>query len=149
MKKTKFRPKLKTLYDNLWKLCREICFVRDKNQYGEVDCYTCTQKNLSGQNRQLGHAYPDGALGVMMAFDLRILRWQCYQCNINRGGMGAIFWKNLEVEIGKDVADMLYLECQRSKGKTTNARTYALELIEKYKILLKEYETRENMGKNG
>lgn len=63
--------------------------------------------------------------------------------------MGVVFWKNLESEMGKEAADMLYLECQGSKGKTTNARTYALGLIEKYKILLKEYETRENMGKNG
>lgn len=128
LKKKPFQPKLRTIEDKLWALCRQLTFL----VFG-TDCYTCPQKNLQGANLQCGHAYPKGALGAMMKYDLRILRAQCYNCNINYGGMGAIFWKNLERDLGKDKSDSLFLECQSSKGKTTNARDYYTELIVTYK----------------
>ena len=71
-----------------------------------------------------------------MKYDLRILRPQCYNCNINHGGMGVVFWKNMEKEIGKRAADKLYLECQASKAGGTNARAHFTNLIATYKVIL-------------
>lgn len=123
--------KMKSITSELWELCRELTF----RTYGS-DCYTCPARNLLKSNRQCGHAYPKGALGASMQYDLRILRPQCYHCNINLGGMGAVFWNRLQLDIGKADADALYLECQASKGRTTPSRAYYLMLIEKYKALV-------------
>jgi len=117
--------KLSTIEDKLWKVTRLLVFKK----YGK-HCYTCPQRNLEKWNLQCGHAYPKGALGAIMKYDLRILRPQCFQCNINHGGMQAVFWKNLERDIGKRKADKLYLECQRSKGNPIDARTHYLQLLE-------------------
>src|SRR3990167_2223814 len=127
-KKVKFEPKLNTIEKKLWKLCREIVFKRDARN-GNVHCYTCDARNLKGQNCQLGHAYPKGALGSSMRHDIRILRFQCARCNIFFGGMQAGFWKNLEQELGKKSADELYEECRASKGNVIKARPYYLGLI--------------------
>lgn len=71
-----------------------------------------------------------------MAYDLRILRPQCYSCNLNHGGMGAVFWKNLERDLGIEVANVLLIECQGSKGNTTNARAFYAEMTPLYQIQL-------------
>jgi hypothetical protein len=71
-----------------------------------------------------------------MQYDLRILEWQCYNCNINYGGMGAEFWHRLTVDIGKQEADALYLECAGSKGRPVTARDWYNDLIEKYKTMV-------------
>ena len=125
-------PSLKSVKKKLWELCRQITFKR----YGK-HCYTCPQRDLVGANCQCGHAYPDGALGVEMAYDLRILRPQCFRCNINFGGMGAVFWRNLEGEMGKEKADALYLECQSSKGRPVKADVlWYLNKIAQYELIL-------------
>jgi len=132
IRKKKFEPKLRTIENKLWALCRQLTF----RAHG-TDCYTCNQKNLKGKNLQCGHGYSKGALGASMKYDLRILKPQCFNCNINFGGMGVVFWKNLETELGKENADKLYQECRASKGLPIKARPFYLELIKKYEELLK------------
>ena len=129
--KGSFEPKMKTLTDKLWEITRQIVFVR----HG-TDCYTCPQINLIGRNLQCGHGYPKGALGVSMQYDLRILRPQCARCNIFLGGMGTVFWKHLEQEIGKEAADALFHECRASKGNPIKARPYVMGLIEEYQKII-------------
>lgn len=121
---------MRTLTAKLWELTRQIVF----HMYG-TDCYTCHQKRLVGMNLQCGHGYSKGALGVTMQYDLRILRAQCFQCNINYGGMQAVFWKRLEEEMGKEEADKLFAECRASKGKPVKARSFILDLIDTRKML--------------
>lgn len=128
--KVKSLPKVSTLENKLWPLCRQLIFKK----FGR-NCYTCPQTNLVGMNLQCGHAFPKGALGASMKYDLRILRPQCFQCNINYGGMQAIFWKNLERDIGKRKADKLYMECTSSKGKPINARSHYMLLLHEYGLL--------------
>lgn len=45
--------------------------------------------------------WPKGSLGHSLKYDLRILRPQCYHCNINLGGMGAVFYAKMLKENGK------------------------------------------------
>ena len=91
----------KKLEDKLWQHCRRIQLEKYQKDNGMVDCYTCPSIDLEGSNRQLGHCYPKGACGATMKYDLRHLRWQCSQCNIWHGGMGAVFKAHLEEELGK------------------------------------------------
>lgn len=130
-KKVQKIRKMRCIEKELWDLCRQII----KERYG-TNCYTCPQTNLIGLNWQCGHMHPKGACGAIMRYDLRILRPQCFQCNINHGGMGAAYKRNMEKEIGRAAADKLFLECMSSKAKLVNARDYYTSLIIKYKKLL-------------
>ena len=122
---------MKAIEKELWHLCRIITFKR----YG-TDCFTCPQKNLQGANLQCGHAYPKGALGASMKYDLRILRPQCFICNIHHGGMGAVFWNTLAVTTKNSRA--LFDECRSSKGRPVKARDHYTHLIDTYTKLLSE-----------
>ncbi len=125
------KPKLRSMSaieEELWQLCRKLTF----NIHG-TDCYTCTQRNLISFNLHCGHAHPAGACGASMKYDLRILRPQCFSCNINNGGMGAVYLKNLQRDLGKKKADALILEAQSSKGKPVKARDHYMNLIVEYK----------------
>jgi hypothetical protein len=110
MKKTPLRRKSKSpqkkLEDKIWQLCREITDARYPNT-----CYTCGTKGLEGVNKQLGHMWAKASVGAYLKYDLRLLRWQCYRCNINHGGMGADFYKNMTKEVG--VKNMKKLEIDR------------------------------------
>lgn len=124
---------LTQLQNTLWELCKKI--VRLKYPH---NCYTCPQMGLEASNMHTGHYYPDGALGASMKYDLRILRLQCYNCNINLGGMGGVYRENMRKEIGVEAEQKLFDECRLSKGKPIKARDYYIKLIYEYENKLKE-----------
>jgi hypothetical protein len=78
-----------------------------------------------------------GSLGAFMKYDLRILRPQCYHCNINLGGLGAVFYKKMLDENGPDYMDALE---QDRKITVDDAMAHYLHLIERYTRNLKEHE---------
>ena len=120
---------LSSIEKALWNECKRITRKRYK------DCYTCNQVNLEGSNAHTGHMYPKGACGASMKYDLRILRLQCFRCNIHLGGMGAIFKSRMDKEIGKKASDALLAECKSSKGFPIKARDHYLNILEEYKKL--------------
>ena len=113
----------------IWKECRRI------KQKDQKTCYTCFRKNLEKANCQLGHYYPKGALGAKMKHDLRILRWQCYFCNLMLGGRGGDFRAHMRKEIGDEAEQALFNECRISKGEPIKAKDFYIELLVKYKAL--------------
>jgi len=85
MEKTrKQKSPIVKIQELIWQECRRIT----KTRYGN-SCYTCNKKNLSGSSWQTGHIIPK-KICHHLKYDLRILRPQCYNCNINLGGNGAI-----------------------------------------------------------
>ena len=50
---------------------------------------------------------PKASLGAYLKYDLRILRPQCYHCNINLGGNGAIFIENMRKREGNEYVDRI------------------------------------------
>lgn len=130
MKRTPLKRKSKSpqrkLEDALWQECRRIV----AEQFG-TDCYTCPAKKLQGSNCQLGHVpWPKASLGAFLKYDIRLLRFQCYNCNINKGGMGAEAYKRMLKEEGK-----LYME------KLEQDRTITVKSTDWYTKLLAEYKT--------
>lgn len=111
----------------LWELCRQVAYKRF-NKNGQIDCYTCGAKNIEGSNRQLGHMWSKASLGAGLKYDLRVLRFQCYRCNINCGGQGADFRRNMEAEIGKKAMNQL----EKDRQKLVNAKDHYLFLISEY-----------------
>jgi hypothetical protein len=104
----KAKPKSVKYYDTkIWKLCRELAFKMYK-----TDCYTCRQSNLTGANCQLGHMWAKASLSAHLKYDMRILRWQCWRCNCNLGGMGAEFYARMLREKGQEYMDALEKERQ-------------------------------------
>jgi len=71
-----------------------------------------------------------------MQYDLRILRPQCFRCNIHYGGMTGTFRENMKFEIGEKEEQKLFNECSASKGKPIKADIifYANKINEYQKI---------------
>lgn len=102
-------------------------------KYGN-DCYTCPQKNLEGTNCQLGHVpWPRSILGPKVKFDYRFTRIQCFRCNINCGGNGAVAYKRMQEE-GIDL-DAMWKESETEKGKVVPRQWY-LDKTAEYKAIL-------------
>jgi len=91
MKSKKKQPTPSQLKKKLWELCKQAC----REQYGNV-CYTCGRTGLEGSGWHTGHFIPSSVCGALLRYDLRNLRPQCYSCNINAGGNGAIFSKRMD-----------------------------------------------------
>lgn len=73
------------------------------------------------------------SLGAYLKYDLRVLRPQCYNCNINQGGRGADFYKRMSKEILPE--EMAQLE--KDRQITVSAMDHYLKLIIEYTDLLK------------
>lgn len=130
LKKSKLKKvskqKISVLQRKLWDECKRI--IRAK--YGN-SCYTCPAKNLSGSNWHTGHLLAKASLGAYLKYDLRLLRPQCYACNIHHGGQGAIFIEN-----------MRRIEGNEYVNKILEDRQVTVKAYDHYQNLLNEYETR-------
>jgi hypothetical protein len=131
MKKTPLKRHSKTpeakLKLKLWELCKKI--IRGK--YGNT-CYTCGKENLESSSWQTGHFIPSAAGGASLRYDLRNLRPQCYNCNINLGGNGSNFYRKLVEMEGQEYVDTLF----RDKQKIIKADIIWLQnMIDKYESI--------------
>lgn len=101
----KSKSNTKKLQDELWELCKQITRLRYGNR-----CYTCHRTGLVGSNWHTGHMWAKASLPALLKYDLRILRPQCYFCNVNCGGRGAEFYARMCEEQGKEYMDSLSME---------------------------------------
>lgn len=143
MKRTKLKKKSKqkisTIQNKLWEIIKQI--VRKK--YQNV-CYTCGQTGLSGSNQQTGHLWAKASLGAYLKYDLRVLKIQCYHCNINLGGRGADFYAKMLKEIGEEEMARL----QKDRQVTVNAYDHYLKLVDEYTALLQKLSSEVNFEPN-
>ena len=122
MKKSK-KPTPKKLRETLWNHCKRI--IRSK--YGNT-CFTCGKTNLEGSNWHTGHFLSSGSCGAFLRYDLRNLRPQCYNCNINNGGAGALFYRNLVEREGQEYVEQLFSD----KNKIVKASDHVIHLLSVY-----------------
>lgn len=108
----------------LWEECKRI--IRKK--YGNV-CYTCGRTGLEGSNWHTGHLIAKASLGAFLKYDLRLLRPQCYNCNINCGGMGAYFIEKMRQVEGDEYVNQILTD----RSKTVKAYDHYLNLLNEYK----------------
>ena len=132
----KSKQKISVLQRKVWELCKQL--IRGK--YGN-ECYTCNAKGLSGSNWHTGHMLPKSSCGANLRYDLRNLRPQCYNCNINLGGNGAEFLRKMIIREGQEYVDKIFSE---KNLITPNAYALYESLLEKYKLQL---ETRKSGSK--
>lgn len=130
--KKKSKQKISVIQRTLWELCRQVCLKQQADKNGEVHCYTCSQRNLVGSNRQLGHMWSKASLGAYLKYDIRVLRWQCFACNIHRGGAGADFYARMLSEIGEEQMAQL----QKDRQVSVKAYDFYLKLISEYSKMI-------------
>lgn len=128
MKKSKLnkvsKQPISKIQVKLWDECKRIIRARYPNV-----CYTCSKSNLEGSNWHTGHLIAKASLGAYLKYDLRVLRPQCYNCNINLGGMGAVFVENMrKIEGNKYVNKIM-----KDRQVTVNAYDHYTKLLEEYK----------------
>jgi hypothetical protein len=135
------KQSLKQIQNNIWQECKRVIKVRFGN-----DCYTCDAKNLTGSNRHTGHLIPKKYLPYQFKYDLRFLRPQCYNCNMNLGGMGALYLSNLldEDEIEEsEIWDFVYKVKEvkkiqkENKIKPKDVELFYRELLARLKLVTK------------
>ena len=114
------------LQKKLWEECKRLT----KAKYG-TDCYTCGRKTLEKQNIHTGHFIPKGACGANLKYDLRNLRPQCYNCNINLGGNGSAYYRRLVQDEGQSYVDQLFAD----KKKIVKAYDHYEQLLGEYRLL--------------
>lgn len=122
----KSKQSISLIQRKIWQECKRITRAR----YGN-SCYTCSTTGLVGSNWHTGHLFAKASLGAYMKYDLRVLRPQCYHCNINLGGRGADFYLKMLAEIGQEKMEQLLKDRQVS----VKAYDFYVTLLEKYKKL--------------
>lgn len=136
-KKGMSRQRLDTvgkLRKTLWELCKQITRAKYRNKDGTFNCFTCGRLIDNDSKAQTGHLIPSSVGGASLRHHLDNLRIQDYFCNINAGGNGAIYYRNLCTEIGQERVDALFA----LKGQTVKAdRIFYAKKITEYQELLK------------
>lgn len=131
LKRTRLRKKsilpISLIQRKLWEECKRL--VRKK--YGNV-CYSCGRTGLETSNWHTGHLLPKASVGAYLKYDLRLLRPQCYNCNINLGGNGAIFIENMRKLEGDDYVNQIL----KDRQVTVKAYDHYITLLDRYKTLI-------------
>lgn len=116
--------------DKLWDLCKKII----RQTYAN-DCYTCHAKGLEGSNWQTGHFITSSTCSMELRYDLKNLRPQCFQCNINKSGNWREFEKRLVKEEGQKYVNELKRRNDATKGGNYGI-VWIKQKTEDYKELL-------------
>lgn len=95
------------------------------------DCYTCPNRNLTGQNAQAGHCWPVSLVGSnnTLSWDEKQIRLQCGHCNGAGQGMQEVFVAKLVQELGQKTVAQL------------RARVYKVDPIKDWKAVKEHFET--------
>lgn len=118
----------------LWEHCKRIIRARyalksPQNAPESWECYTCGRIITDKKNAHTGHFIAKSVCGAFLKYDLRNLRVQCMDCNVWKGGNGAIFYRNMVEREGQEYVDQLFLD----KQKSIKAIDRYLEQLEEYK----------------
>ena len=71
------------------------------------------------------------SLGAYLKYDLRVLRPQCFRCNMRLGGMGAEFYRRMLDEIGKEAMDKL----EKDRQVRVNAYDHYVKILAEYRAI--------------
>ncbi len=138
--KTKKRRKsgeITKLKKQLWELCKQITRKRYVNPDGTWTCYTSGQTIILPKNVHTGHFIPSSLCSVELRYDLRNLRPQSYNDNINHSGNPHQFRRNLTANHGVGYVEELETRNEQTKGQTYTADWFTTKIAQ-YTTLLEE-----------
>lgn len=111
----------------LWEVFSRYIRIRDKGT-----CFTCGLKKPYKQ-MQAGHYIPKSIGRLSLYFHEQNVHCQCYRCNINLGGNGALYGFRILEVYGQEVYDELHRLQKHGHRKI---------IILEYQILTKSYEAK-------
>ncbi len=129
--KKKSKQSISKIQRDIWDEVKRIVRSRSVKENGTYECYTCKRILTNTRDAQTGHMWAKASLGAFMKYDLRILRIQCSDCNIWKGGMGADFYLRMWQENGAEYMEKL----KQDRQVTVKAMDHYLTLLEEYKKL--------------
>jgi len=129
-RKRKTKSDLAKAKAKLWELCKTITRLR----YGNT-CYTCNKTGLEGSNWHTGHYVTKSTCSAELAYDLRNLRPQCYQCNINLSGNWVAFEHRLVIDCGQSYVNDLKRRNRDTKGRKFDILWYQRKAVEYTRLL--------------
>ncbi len=127
--KKKSKQPISLIQRKIWDECKRIVrakYIRPDRTY---ECYTCRRTIVKNADAQTGHMWAKASLGAFMKYDLRVLRIQCYLCNIRHGGRGADYYLRMWEENGAEYMNQLKAD-----------RNVSVKAYDHYEKILKEYE---------
>lgn len=122
-----------TLQNKIWVECRRIIRKKYQTEDGLAYCYTCYKPLPNAKDQQTGHMIPKAVCPPHMKYNLHNLRIQCYGCNINHGGMGAVFIENMRKIEGHKYVNNIKDQCFKAIYYKKVDAEYYKKLLEKYK----------------
>lgn len=111
-----------------WKLFSEYIRRRDRGV-----CFTCGLTKHWKQ-QQAGHCIPKASGGLALYFDIINVNCQCFRCNINLGGNGAVYIEKIRERFGEGAVEYLF-ELKKERWKWT--KDDYIERIEAYKEIMR------------
>ena len=129
--KKKSKQKISLIQRKIWDECKRIIRARYRNKNDKNDCYTCSAKNIEGANCHTGHMLAKASVGAYLKYDLRLLRPQCYLCNIRHGGKGADFIENMRRIEGNEYVDQIL----KDRQVTLKAYDHYIKILDEYSKL--------------
>ena len=119
--------------NKLWNECKRIVRARYITEQGYWNCYTCDRLIDEPAKAQTGHLIASSICGAYLRYDLRNLRIQCYNCNINAGGNGAEYYRRMVKEVGQEKTDKLFQD--KHVSIKADIHWYTAKLLEYKEIL--------------
>lgn len=129
MKRTPLRKTAKTHTLGWWKKKFWTTFSLYIRTRDKFRCFTCDKKG-DGKGLHAGHMIPRASGGLSLYFHEKNVHAQCYHCNINLGGNGAVYASRFIKKYGQEAFD----EIMRLKNQG-----YRKISILEYQNLIEEY----------
>ena len=137
VKKRRKKGELTKAKLRLWELCKQITRAECIKKYGKLVCFTSGKTLIFPKDAHTGHYITSSWCSPELRYDLKNLRIQSYDENINKNGNTLQFRENLIRDHGTEYVDELW-----NRNKATKGRPYPLQwFLDKeteYKQLLQE-----------
>ena len=132
IRKRRRKGKITKLKDRLWELCKQITRAECIKKHGKLVCFTSEKVLVFPKDAHTGHYITSSWCSPELRYDLKNLRVQSYDENINKNGNTLQFRENLIRDHGVEYVDELWARNKATKGKTYPI-TFFLEKEEEYK----------------
>ena len=134
------QKKISTMKKKLWKVFAKYIKTRDN-----YICITCGKQN-DGVGMHAGHLIPKRLCKEDLYFDEYNVNAQCFHCNINCGGFGAMYYHKLQMKYHTELPELLLNKWTMQKAQ--KPKKWSIEdyeyMIEVYDDKLKRLAERSN-----
>lgn len=134
-RKRRKKGEITRLKDKLWELCKQITRKRCIDRHGKLVCFTSGKVLTHPSDAHTGHFITSSWCSIELRYDLKNLRVQSYDENINKNGNTLQFRENLIRDHGVEYVDELWERNKVTKGKTYG-KEWFIDKIQEYSLLL-------------